>query len=183
MGWKKWFGRGSGDEESDSLVDYRLDDMKVGYLVDYDMQTWEVRAYNTYDYSGFETREWMIETSDKVAYLERADSDGEIVWTLTESISISQISEEVIEYTIQHEDPPRNLTLDGRIHSLTESSGGLFHENAQGRGIDFISWTYSDDSGKNVLFVTQYGERDFKSVAGKYVEEYQFTNILPGSNP
>ena len=182
MGLKKWFGRGNGDKESDSLVDYELGTMKVGYLVDYDMETWEVKAYNTYDYSGFETREWVIETSDKVAYLERADSEGEVSWTLTESVSISQISEEVIEHTIRHEDPPKNLTCDGRSHRLMESGAGLFHENAEGPGKSFISWTYCDDSGRNVLFVTQYGERDFKSVIGEYVEEYQFTNILPSAD-
>ena len=182
MGLKEWFGWGRDDEESDSLVDYRLGAMKVGYLVDYDMETWEVKAYNTYDYSGFETKEWVIETSDKLVYLERADSDGETAWTLTESISISQISEDVIEHTLRHEDPPNNLTYKGRNHRLMESGAGLFHENAAGPGKSFISWTYRDDSDTNVLFVTQYGERDFKAVAGEYVEEYQFTNILPSGN-
>ena len=45
-----------------------------------------------------------------------------------------------------------------------------------------VSWTYCDNSGKNVLFVTQYGERDFKFVVGEYVQEYQFMNILPSGN-
>ena len=182
MVWKKWFGGASDDEESDSLVDYKLGAMKVGYLVDYDMKTWEVTGYNTYDYSGFETKEWVIETSDKVSYLERADSDGEISWTLTESIAISQIAEEVIEHTIRHEDPPKTLTHNGRSYRLMESGAGLFHESGAGPGKSFISWTYCDSSGKNVLFVTQYGERDFKFVAGEYVQEYQFMNILPSGN-
>jgi hypothetical protein len=183
MGLKKWFGRGREDDESDSLVEFTLSAMKVGYLVDYDMETWEVTAYNTYDYSGFEAREWVIESSDKVVYLERSDSEGEVSWTLTESISLSQISEDVIEHTLRHDNPPKDLTYDGRSHRLMESGAGLFHESAEGPGTSFISWTYSDESGRNVLFVTQYGERDFKSVAGEYVEEYQFTNILPGGNP
>ena len=34
---------------------FKLGAMKVGYLVDYDLKTWEVTGYNTYDYSGFET--------------------------------------------------------------------------------------------------------------------------------
>ncbi len=179
MGWKKWFGRGQDDAESDTLVDFELGAMKVGYLVDYDMKTWEVTGYNTYDYSGILTKEWVLETSDKVVYLERA-SDDEITWTLTVSISISQISEDVVEHTRRHEDPPKTLTHNGRSHRLMESGAGRFHENAESPGKDFISWTYCDDSGNNVLFVTQYGERDFKSVVGEYVQEYQFTNILPG---
>ena len=182
MGLKKWFGGGREDDESDSVVEFTLSAMKVGYLVDYDMETWEVKAYNTYDYSGVETREWVIETSDKVVYLERSDSEGEISWTLTESISISQISGDLIEHIRRHDDPPRELTYAERSHTLMESGAGLFHENAEGPGASFISWTYGDESGRNVLFVTQYGERDFKCVAGEYVEEYQFTDILPGGN-
>ena len=54
----------------------------------------------------------MLETSDKVVYLERASED-EITWTLTESISISQISEDVVEHTRRHEDPPKTLTHNG----------------------------------------------------------------------
>ena len=179
MGLKKWFGRGRDKSELDPLVDFQLGAMKVGYLVDYDMKTWEVTAYNTYDYSGFRTKEWVLETSDKVLYLERADSDGETTWTLTESISIQQISGDVVEHTRRHDDPPENLTHDQRGYRLMESGAGLFHEDAEGRGSEFISWTYSDDSDENLLFITQYGERDFKAVAGEYVEEYQFTNILP----
>ena len=182
MVWKKWFEGASEDEESDSMVDYKLRAMKIGYLVDYDMKTWEVTGYNTYDYSGFETKEWVIETSDKVGYLERADSAGEISWTLTESIAINQIAEEVIEHTIRHEDPPQTLTHEGRRYRLMESDAGRFHESGAGRGKSFISWTYCDSSGKKVLFATQYGERDFKFVAGEYVHEYQFMNILPGGN-
>ena len=156
MGWKKWFGRD--DTESDPLVDFELGAMKVGYLVDYDMKTWEVKGYHTYDYSGSETQEWVLETSDKVGYLERVDSDGEITWTLTESISIRRISEDVVEHALRHEDPPANLTHNGRSDRLMESGAGLFHEDAEGPGKEFISWAYCDDSGRNVLFVTQYGE-------------------------
>ena len=41
-------------------MDYKLGSMNVGYLFDYDMKTWEVTGYNTYDYSGFETKEWVL---------------------------------------------------------------------------------------------------------------------------
>ena len=118
MRLKKWFSRRRDDAESDPLVDFRLGAMKVGYLVDYDMKTWEVKGYNTYEYSGFETKEWVLETSDQIVYLERDDSDGKTIWTLTASISISQISGDVVEHTLRHEDPPENLIHDGRSYKL-----------------------------------------------------------------
>jgi hypothetical protein len=30
-----------------------------------------------------------------------------------------------------------------------------------------------------VLFISQWGPQDFTAYAGEYVEEYQFTDILP----
>lgn len=179
MAFKKWFVRDKEEDAPDPLKDYNLNTMRIGYLVDYDMETWEVIGCNSYDYDGFVTEEWVLKCSNKVAYLERADSDGEVTWTLTQNISPRQISEDAIDHTLEHENPPEVLTYNGRGYTLTESGGGVFRENDEGPGEEFISWSYCDDSGKHVLFIIQWGERDFKSVAGEYVEEYQFTNILP----
>ncbi len=182
MPFKKWFSREQDTEEFDPLKNYKLSAMKVGYLVDYDMKTWEVIGYNTYDYDGFVTEEWVLKSVDKVAYLEREDSDGEVAWTLTENISLGKILENVIEHTLKNEDPPETLTLKERRYNLVESGAGLFRKGGEGPGQEFISWSYCDDSERDVLFITQYGERDFKPVVGEYVEEYQFTNVLPSGN-
>jgi hypothetical protein len=48
MAFKKWFGK-KDEEEKEVFQDYILERMKVGFLVDYDLDTWEVVGYNTYD--------------------------------------------------------------------------------------------------------------------------------------
>ena len=57
---------------------------------------------------------------------------------------------------------------------------GYFHKNGQGRGIQFIFWDFIDDTGDNFVTIEQWGESEFEASAGICVEEYQFTNILPG---
>ena len=46
-----WFGKKKKkEEELDPLQDLVLSKLKVGYLLDYDMKTWEVTEYNKYDW-------------------------------------------------------------------------------------------------------------------------------------
>ena len=216
MSLMKWLGFGGKKKEKaepDPLKDYTLDLLDVGCLVDYDMQTWEVVGFNSYDYDGSLSHEWVLEgaggtvtckncgaetvsdkgaceycgsqigrqSASKVAYLEREEEGGEVVWTLTSNISLSEISEDVVEHALEHDDPPDTLTFRGQQYELDESGGGLFREDGKGEGQEFISWSYCAQDGKHVLYVTQWGEQDFRAVAGQYAEEYQFTNILPGA--
>ena len=44
-----------------------------------------------------------------------------------------------------------------------------------------LRWSYEDEEGEVYLGIEQWGEWDFDATVGKPVEEYQFTNILPGS--
>lgn len=180
MAFKKWFGKK--EEEGnffDPTSDYTLATMRVGYLVDFEGETFEVTGYSTFDYDGYPTEEWVLTSSDKVCYLEREDDDGEIHWTFTLNISIADIDGDVAVSIMESEDSPETLTYNGDTYNLTDSGAGLYKENGEGPGEEFISWAYREDSERLVLVVTQWGERDFKAAAGMVVNEYEFTNILP----
>ncbi|MBT3880259.1 MAG: DUF4178 domain-containing protein [Candidatus Scalindua sp.] len=47
--------------------------------------------------------------------------------------------------------------------------------------MEFLYWDYYDLSEEKTLTIEQWGEDKFDASVGNYVEEYQFTNILPGS--
>ncbi|MFQ5585121.1 MAG: DUF4178 domain-containing protein [Calditrichia bacterium] len=42
-------------------------------------------------------------------------------------------------------------------------------------------WDFIDEEDENFLTIEQWGETEFEAAMGYYVEEYQFTNILPGT--
>ena len=71
------------------------------------------------------------------------------------------------------------ITYQGRSYHAVESSAGLMREQGEGEGVEFVSWSYEGE-GDRLLFITQWGERDFKAYEGVYAEEYQFSDILPG---
>ncbi len=179
MGFKKWFGKEDDDQE-ESYLDLTLERMKAGYMVDYDLKTWEVIGCNTYDYDGFPTREWELRSGDEVRFLERGVEDGKVELTLTQKIHVNQIKESVADAIVSEEDPPQEVHFDGRSYEAVESSAGLFREGGDGEEREFVNWSYEAGEDR-VLFISQWGERDFAAYEGEYVEEYQFTDILPGA--
>jgi hypothetical protein len=43
-----------------------------------------------------------------------------------------------------------------------------------------VSWDFEDEQEKEFLTIEQWGETKFDMQVGFTVEEFQFTNILPG---
>jgi hypothetical protein len=178
MAFKKWFGKKEESEES-LYREYTLDTLQVGFLVDYDLKTWQVSGYATYDYDGYLTREWELKCGDEVRFLERDEEDGRAFWTLVRRIALDQIQEKVAQAIAKGGDPPEELHCAGQLYTGVDSAAGLYRKDGKGPEQEFVSWSFESEEGR-VLFISQWGERDFSAHEGEYVEEYQFTDILPG---
>ncbi|MDA0836962.1 MAG: DUF4178 domain-containing protein [Planctomycetota bacterium] len=161
--------------------EYTLQTMAVGYLVDYDMETWQVVEYSVYDYEGgYRTEEWVLRSSsDAIRFLERSVEYTKNYWTLTETLSFDIIEEDAIAILLSDDQELNELTVDGARFVFTESGNGRARVNGEGTGRHFVAHNFEGPEG-TVLFIMQWGDRDFDLVGGEYVEEYQFTNILPG---
>lgn len=176
MVFERFFGKKKDDD-----VDFSeptLTSMQAGYLLDYDMKTWEVTAYATYDYDGYITREWTLRSGAEIRFLEGGEEDGRMLWSLTAAIGLQSIEGEVAQAIRRDGDPPERLTYAGEVYEGIESSAGLYREGGVGEGREFVSWSYGGAGGQ-MLFVNQWGDSEFSAYAGFRVEEYQFTDILP----
>jgi hypothetical protein len=166
-------------KEPEPLSDLFLAQLKVGYLVDYDLKTWEVLACNYYDWGeGDISREWQLESADDMVYLEQ-ESDDEEDWSLNRKIPIGRLGSGVKEHIMETGDPPDKILFEGTTYYLEEMAGGHFFKNGQEPGKEMLRWSYEDDGGRSYLGIEQWGEEDFDVTVGEPVEEYQFTNILP----
>jgi hypothetical protein len=175
------FRRFLNSDNEDDAEEYReptLDTMQVGYMVDYDLQTWEVAGYGTYDYDGFTSHEWELRASQDLHFLECSKEDGRLQWTLTSAVVIGEIEGDVANAIQQDGDPPETLIYAGKTYKGTESGGGLYREKGEGDGREFVSWSF-EATGGHLLYINQWGETEFSAFAGQSVEEYQFTDILP----
>jgi len=181
MGLRDFFKKNP-KEEFDPLKDLTLSKLKVGYLVDYNLKTWQVTAYNRYDYGdGYYADEWELTSGREKIYLERYEDD-EVEWTVSQKIPIGMIEGNVRQYIMEHEDPPDQIVCRGKKYYLDSSGSAFLYENGEGEGIGFIYWNFIDETDENFVTIEQWGETEFEAAMGYYVEEYEFINILPGSD-
>lgn len=173
------FGKKTADEAPDPLADLVLEKLKVGYLVDYDMQTWQVTSYCRYNFSGKDdsVEEWEITAAGEQRFLERADG----AWSLSRRMSIGDIGGDVRQHILDHEDPPERIVFEGTEFNLDASYSGQMLPEGTGPGRDVIRWEFLDGTETTFVGVEQWSETEFAAAAGFVVEDYQFTHILPGS--
>jgi hypothetical protein len=178
MGIRDFFKKDK-KEGPDPLRDLSLAKLKVGYLLDYDLKTWEVMAYNYYDWGGGDlSHEWQLQSGDELAYLEK-ESDDEEAWSLNRKVSFARLGSGIKEKIIESGDPPEEVIFAGTTYYLAEMAGGHFYKDGQSPGKELLRWSYEDDEGSSYLGIEQWGEEDFDATVGEAVEEYQFSNILP----
>ena len=60
-----------------------------------------------------------------------------------------------------------------------ESGSGNMYKDGKGSPEEFRYWDYIDKEDEKYITIEQWDENEFEAAAGYYVEEYQFTNILP----
>lgn len=183
MVWNKFFKKKKKPEEAeiDPLSDLTLSKLKVGYLVDYDMQTWEVTGYAHYDWGGGDLSwEWQLKSAGDTLYLER-EADDEDYWCVSRKIAFSRLGDAVRDHIRENDDPPDEIVFEGTTYYLEESGGARYCKDGKRPGQEMLKWEYEDDEGESFLTIEQWGENSFEAALGFQVEEYQFSNILPGA--
>lgn len=177
MGILDWFKKDK-EPEVDPLADLTLDKLKKGYLVEYDLKTWEVTAAHHYDWDGDITWEWQLTSGDEQLFLELERDDGDD-WAVYTKLPFGTLGPEVRQAILDNGDPPPTVIVKGTAYHLSEMSGGRFFKDGEGPAQPLISWFYEDDEGDLYLSIEQWGEQEFDSSLGKPVQEYHFSNILP----
>ncbi len=166
----------------DPLRDLTLSKMKVGYFVEYDMKTWQVTAYNKYDYGdGMWGEEWELTSGREKIWLERYEDD-EVEWSVCKKLPLGAIAENVRQHIKDFDDPPGQITVKGETYYLDESGTVYFYPGGKEPKQGFIEWVYIDEDDEKFVTIEQWGEDEFEATQGHYVEEYQFQNILPSGD-
>lgn len=180
MNWNP-FKKKDEKAELDPLRDLTLSALRPGYVVDYDLKTWQVTAQHHYDFEGDRADEWELTCADGVRFLDREEDDG-IRWTLTRKIQLSAIEGNLRGHLKESEDPPDTVVYEGTEYFGESSDGGEYFKDGEEPGQEFIVWSYADESGKKVLYIEQWGDDEYEAAVGEVVEEYQFSDILPGGS-
>lgn len=181
MGWS-FFNKKKEEPEIDPLHDLVLSKMKKGWMLDYDLKTWEVIAVHKYDWGDGEvTREWELNSANETLFLEIDIEDGG-TYSLCKKVPIGKIGGNIKSYMQEHDDPPSQINYMGETFYLDEEGAGLFHENGAPEEQEMLYWDFVDEKDEKFVTIEQWSETEFEAYEGWYAEEYQFTNILPREN-
>ncbi len=162
----------------------RIIDIRVGFFLEYDAKTWEVAEEYEYDWGDNEfSYSFLLRSSDEELYLS-IEQEGELELALTKQIRLMKLGEDLDDEIVANERPPKTITYEGVKYFRDNESPGYYRNTAttiRDESIEMITWDYYDDEEEKTISIEQFGERDFEAYIGHYVEEYEFSNIIPSS--
>jgi hypothetical protein len=177
------FNRDKGKSQPASYDSTRLglEDLKRGFMLDYDLQTWQVTAVYYYDWgNNFVTTELQLESGSDLLYL-HLEKDDELECSVARKVPLNEIDPRLRKQISEHDAPFDEITYQGRQYFLTEESLGMFWEEGKEGKSRLVSWDFEDRSEEYFINIERWGETDFEAAAGVYADLHEFSNILPAA--
>jgi len=166
-------------DKSEVKIDFTVNEMKVGFMVDYFMQTWEVKKVYVYDWgNNFYSREYMLDSGNEVIYL-HVEDDDELICSVWNKLDIFDIDPELASSITASDDAPNKLVYENKTFIRKESSQGYCKELGESEDSELVNWTFENPETNELLSIDRWGEEEYGSSKGKYVKEFEFSNILP----
>ena len=169
------------EEREYDPTNVRVTHLRENFMLDYDMKTWQVKEMYEYDWGdNCFSWEYKLDSGTDTVFLS-VDDDDELTLVMSKKIKIGLIDEDVAEEILDTGKPPRRITYKGMTFVRGSESPGFFRDarDSWDDAAEFVSWDYYDEEEKYNLTIERWGEEEFEASFGKYVQEYEFSNILP----
>ena len=160
----------------------KITDVHPGFILDYDLKTWEVKEEYQYDWgNNYFTREFKLEEVDDLIYLYIDDND-ELDVSVSRKVKIRALGEDIPEHIVKHQEAPKKILYEGMEFFLDKESPGYFSDDPKNEDswTELISWDYYDKTEEFIVSIQQWGDKEFDAAYGKVVKPFEFSNIIPG---
>jgi len=185
MGLLNMFNKKKDETPAYDINNMKITDLQLGFLLDYDLKTWEVKEVYEYDWGNdFFSYEYQLDSGEEIIYLS-IEHDDELELEVCKKINVRAIDENLPEYIAQNQFPPPKVVYKGITFFRDSENPGYFRNvdtMKPDESEEFISWDYYDEDDKQTLCVEQWDDRVFEAAFGKVVKEYEFSNIMPGKH-
>lgn len=164
-------------------LNIKVTDLRKGFILEYDMKTWEVLEEYTYDWGdNYFSKEYKISTGSDVMFMS-VEEDDVVEITLQKKIKLSSLEGDVEGEIIRNKVPPKKMVYRGVDYYRDSESPGYFkEENSAKDWIELISWNYYNEEEDRVLTIEQWGDREFEASYGKVIKDFEISNIMPSGN-
>ncbi len=161
-----------------------LENLKMGYLLDYDFKTWEVIGHYIYEWQGYSAEKvFKISTLQEIAFLFMNKEFGDLSVKILQPINIHLIDERLEAEILAKQQPYNILTYEHTPYYRETAKEGFVSElkqrNAAGSRNRILVWEYYDGQRRNLIRIEQHGRLDFRCFLGQSIEATEFSDILP----
>lgn len=176
--FKRLFGmRKANKDTSDTKVDFEVKDLKKGFILDYDLKSWEVKDVSIYKWAnGSADNEYTINGGDGDLFLNLTNSSGELsiywqgdlmkIWP--EFRAKARAGENVSNETFVYKNKKYYLASNGHaaVKSLKES-------------FNMENWLFQSEDGSSFISFNKYEDDFVEAYEGKALSKHAVSNILP----
>lgn len=175
-----WFKKKNKEEQHYDPTNIQITDLRVGFLLDYNLETYEVKDEYEYDWGDNEfTYEFKLVSVNDECFL-HLEEDDSLVLTISRPLLISKISPDVKRQIIQTDEAPNQITYNDMTFYQQSESAGYFRNTKDPESDEFVSWSYIADDNTSVIEIEQWGETDINASIGEIIRPGAITNIFPG---
>ena len=164
------------EEEEPIQIEKTVHDLDVGYILDYDMESWEVLASYTYRYKGHVAKEYKIRSSGETRFLNVSDSNS-LLLSISKEANINNVDASLRSSVLSNQ-PIVRLTWEHENYTLKESTQGQFTDDRLQDWASFSSWEYVNADNSKFVYVSRWEDGSVECFVGDYLKEYQISNIL-----
>lgn len=162
-----------------STVDFTVKDIKKGFIVEYDLKSWEAIEEYEYDWGGnYKGKEWTLFDGKNELYLYYASFPSEEISVSTRMNMLKELPD--LRSDVFDKDEPRtSFAYGGKQWSIVDESPGLMINSDTKEEQEIVSWTFDDQNESEFITVVRNGEKSVDAYKGKYIKNYEVSNILP----
>ena len=162
----------------------QISDIRKGFVLDYDMKTWIVEEEYEYDWgNNCFSYEYKLVSSEDTVFLS-IERDDTLICIISKKINFALLDKSIEKKICEKGKPPKKILFQNTAYYRGNERPGFFrnietsaHENSE----EFLSWEYTDESGKYIFTIEQWRENEFEASLGIIVDETVFSNILPSN--
>lgn len=155
--------------------------LKAGYLVDFDLTTWETVQEWQYDWdNGNSGKEFRLVNEKETLHLYMRNEGTQLHTILTRKVNIFSIDRELEEEIQINSRPPSVLNYQDIDYFRENTKTGWRHElTAKTSANKLTVWEYFDETMTFFMRIEQIENQTYKATVGEVVSPFEFSNVLP----
>ena len=163
-----------------TAVDYTVNNLKKGFMLDYFLKTWEVKKVYIYDWGNNSySREYYLHSGNENLYF-NVEDDDELICSVWKKIQLTQISPGLVEIIGATDEGPATISYNNATFvKISSNPAHCFEEGTEDDFYELINWIYQNTDNKELISIDRVGEEEYEVSHGSYVQEFEFSNILP----